>query len=308
MTLELRNVSKRFSGVLGAMLLGAGSFLGQTPSFEVASIRPSQPIDPAMLQSGKVHRGMMISGTRVDIGNFRLMQLIMKAWDVEMYQVQGPPWLMTGQAFDIVAILPEGTTQEQAPGMMQKLLADRFKLQVHMEKRPHDVYALVVAQGGSKLKESAPAADAALQGVTGSNTTSINVGKNGVAVVTDGTGSKQTMTPSPDGTMLHFETSRSTMAELVKTLSPLSDRPIVDETGLKGRYDASMDISMQDLMAATRSMGANAPPSAPGGTEASEPGGSLFTAIKSMGLKLEQRKVPMLVVVVDHCEKMPTDN
>jgi uncharacterized protein (TIGR03435 family) len=48
--------------------------------------------------------------------------------------------------------------------------------------------------------------------------------------------------------------------------------------------------------------------SAGGGTEAPEPGGSLFAAIKSMGLKLELRKVPMLVVVVDHCEKMPTDN
>ena len=138
---------------------------------------------------------------RVDIGNFRLMQLIMKAWDVEMYQVQGPPWLLTGQAFDIVANLPEAATKEQVPAMLQKLLADRFKLQVHMDKQPHEVYALVVAQGGSKLKEPAPAADTAPHGVTGSSTTSINVGKNGGAVVTDGTGAKHTMTPSPDGTI-----------------------------------------------------------------------------------------------------------
>ena len=98
------------------------------------------------------------------------------------------------------------------------------------------------------------------------------------------------------------------MAEWLKALSPLSDRPIVDETGLKGRYDVTMDISMQDLMTAVRSAGANVPPPAAGMTEASEPSGSLFTAIKSMGLKLERRKVPMLVVVVDHCEKMPTAN
>ena len=308
MTLELRNVSKRFPGLLAAILLGGGSLFGQTPSFEVASIRPSQPIDPAMLQSGKVHRGMMISGNRVDIGNFRLMQLIMKAWDVEMYQVQGPPWLMTGQAFDIVADFPEGATKEQVPGMLQKLLADRFKLQVHMDKQPHDVYALVVQQDGSKLKESALAPDTAPEGVTGSSTTSINQDKNGGAVVTDGTGSKYTMTPSPDGRMMHYEASGSTMAEWLKALSPLSDRPIVDETGLKGRYDVTMDISMQDLMTAVRSAGANVPPPAAGGTDALEPSGSLFTAIKSMGLKLERRKVPMLVVVVDHCEKMPTPN
>ena len=107
----------------------------------------------------------MATGTRLDIGNFRLVQLIMKAWDVEKYQVQGPPWVMTGQAFDIDARLPE-LTKEQVPAMLQKLLADRFKLQVHIDKQPHEVYALVVAQGGSKLKESAPAADAGRVGGT----------------------------------------------------------------------------------------------------------------------------------------------
>ena len=214
---------------------------------------------------------------------------------------------MTGQAFDIVADFPEGATKEQVPGMLQKLLADRFKLQVHMDKQPHDVYALVVAQGGSKLKESRSAADAAPQGVTGSSTTSINQDKNGGAVVTDGTGSKYTMTPSPDGRMMHYEASGLTMAEWLKALSPLSDRPIVDETGLKGarRDHGHFNAGFDDRR---RSAGANVPPPAAGGTDASEPSGSLFTAIKSMGLKLERRKVPMLVVVVDRCEKMPTPN
>ena len=55
------------------------------------------------------------------------------------------------------------------------------------------------------------------------------------------------------------------MAEWLKAISPLSDRPIVDETGLKGRYDVTMDISMQDVVAAARSMGANVPPPAAGG-------------------------------------------
>jgi len=291
-----------------AMFLAAGSLFGQTPSFEVASIKPSQPIDPAMIQSGQLHRGMMIDGARVDIGRFRLTQLIMKAWDVEMYQVQGPSWLMTGQAFDIVANLPEGATKDQVPAMLQKLLADRFKLQVHIDKQPREVYPLVVAQGSSKLKESAPAVDTAPPDITGSSTTSINMGKNGGGVVTDGAGHKQTIAPSQDGTMLHLESPGATMAELAAEISPFSDRPIVDETGLKGSYDVTMDISVQEVMAAARSMSADVPPPAAGGTEASEPGGSLSTAIKSMGLKLELRKVPMLVVVVDHCEKMPTDN
>ena len=61
------------------------------------------------------------------------------------------------------------------------------------------------------------------------------------------------------------------MAEWLKALSTLSDRPIVDETGLKGRYDVTMDVSMQDVMAAVRSAGANVPPPPAGVTEASEP-------------------------------------
>lgn len=290
-----------------AMFLAAGSSFGQPPSFEVASIKPSPPIDPKTIQSGQLHRGMMIDGARVDIGRFRLAQLIMKAWGVEMYQVQGPSWLMTGQPFDVVANLPEGATREQVLAMLQKLLADRFKLQVHVDKQPHDVYALVVAEG-SKLKESAPAVNTAPQLVTGSSTTSIKMGNNGGGVVTDGAGRKQTMTPSQDGTMVRLEYSGTTMAELAAEISPLADRPIVDETGLKGRYDVAMDVSTREVMAAARSMSGAAPPPAAGGAEASEPGGSLFTAIRSMGLKLERRKVPMLVVVVDHCEKMPTDN
>ena len=288
------------------MFLAAGSSFGQAPSFEVASIKPSPPIDPTTIQSGQLHRGMMIDGARVDIGRFRLAQLIMKAWDVEIYQVQGPSWLMTGQPFDVVANLPERATKEQVPAMLQKLLAERFKLQVHIDKQPHEVYALVVAQG-SKLKVSAPAVDTGPQVVTGSSTTSINIGKNGGGVVTDGAGHKQTITPSEDRTMVHVEYWGTTMAEFAAEISPLSDRPIIDETGLKGRYDVAVDVSTQEMMAAARSMGAGAPPPT-AGTEASQPGGSLSTAIKSMGLKMERRTAPMLAVVVDHCEKMPTDN
>jgi hypothetical protein len=76
-----------------AMVLAAGSLLGQTPAFEVASIKPSEPITSAMFASGKLHAGMKVDGKRVDIGNFGLMQLICKAYDVKPYQVSGPSWL-----------------------------------------------------------------------------------------------------------------------------------------------------------------------------------------------------------------------
>src|ERR1700675_4174750 len=107
--------------ISAGMALAAGSLLGQTPAealvFEVASIKPSEPITPAMAAAGKLHVGMKIDGVRVDIGNFPLMQLICKAYDVKAYQVSGPSWLLTGQKFDIVANLPHGATKEQVPQM-----------------------------------------------------------------------------------------------------------------------------------------------------------------------------------------------
>jgi len=298
-----------------AVVLAAGPLRGQTPSFEVASIKPSEQITPAMIASGKVHAGMKIDGARVDIGNFPLMQLIMKAYDVKMYQVQGPQWLLTGQAFDVVANLPAGATKEQVPAMLQKLLEERFKLQVHKDTSPHAVYAMVVTEGGAKLKESAaPAGDAAPPpGVTGSSTATISQSKDG-ATVSDGEGHQQKMTRSPDGKFLHIEISGATMDELAAGLSPLTDQPIVDATGLKGRYDVVLDISMAELMNAARALGANVPADAPGGDAskpadaASDPGGSVFTALKPLGLKLERRKEPLVRLVVDHCEKMPTEN
>src|SRR5690348_14029874 len=137
-------------------ILGAGSLLAQAPAgkltFEVASIKPSAEITPAMITSGKIHAGMRIDNAKVDIGYFPLMQLICKAFDVKMYQVSGPPWLLAGQKFDIVANLPEGATKEQVPQMLQALLADRFKMEYHKDTKESQVYALVVGKGGLKLK------------------------------------------------------------------------------------------------------------------------------------------------------------
>ena len=124
----------------------------QTPAFEVASIKPSEPITPAMVAAGKLHAGMKIDGKRVDIGNFSLMQLICKAYDVKPYQVSGPSWLqavgLAGQRFDIVANLPEGATKEQVPQMLQNLLAERFKLAIHQASKDQAVYAMVIGKGG----------------------------------------------------------------------------------------------------------------------------------------------------------------
>jgi uncharacterized protein (TIGR03435 family) len=304
--------------------------MGQAPaaplSFEVASVKPSPPIDQAAILAGKpIHAGMKIDASRVDIGNFSLSALIQKAYDVKAYQITGPDWLtaMTAQRFDVLAKMPESTTKEQVPEMLRTLLAERFKLTIHRETKEHGIYALVIGKGGAKLKEADPlpvvtpavSADGgpAPPPSTGSNQVTVNAGARGAEIST-GEGGKQRMTPSADGKSMHFENSRISMAQFAEGMSPMVDRPIVDMTGLKGFYQLSFDVSMEELMAIARRAGA-LPAGAGGGAAgspadaASDPsGGSIFNTVQQLGLKLEARKEPLEHIVVDHAEKMPTEN
>jgi uncharacterized protein (TIGR03435 family) len=309
--------------VTAAILFSAATLLAQAPApvFEVASIKPSEPITQTMIASGKLHVGMKVDGKRVDIGGFPLLQLICKAYDVKTYQVSGPAWLkavsITMQRFDIVANLPEGATKEQVPQMLQTLLAERFKLVAHRESKDQPVYAMVIGKGGLKIKESAPPVAASADGaanpaITGSSSVSVSQGKGG-AVVSDGTGKSQKMSPSADGKSMRFEISGATLSELAEGLTPLVDRPIIDMTGLTGKYELALDISMQELMNLARAQGANVPGGEGDASKpadlASDPGGSsLFTALQALGLKLEPRKSPMALIVVESVEKMPTEN
>jgi uncharacterized protein (TIGR03435 family) len=324
--------------VSASLMLAAGAAFGQTPAaplaFEVASIKPAPTITPAMVQSGKpIHAGMKIDAARVDIGYFGVMDLIAKAYEVKPYQITGSDGItslssqMTAQRFDIVAKMPEGTTKEQVPEMLRTLLADRFKLAVHRETKEHAVWALVVGKGGPKMKEAEPlpvaptvSADGgpAPPPSTGSNqvTVSVNPGaKSPGATVSDGQGGKQTMSPSADGKSMHLENSRITMSDFAAGLAPMLDKPVVDMTELKGHYQIAMDIPMEELMAIARKAGAMVPSPGGGGDaarapaeSASEPGGSIFASVQQLGLRLESRKTQLEHIVIDHVEKMPTEN
>src|SRR5947209_15801513 len=96
-----------------ALLLGTTAF-AQTPpapQFEVATIKPAAPLNPAMVAAGKLHVGMNVDQARVDIGFLSLADLIQTAYKVKRYQVSGPDW-MGQQRFDILAKMPEGATKE----------------------------------------------------------------------------------------------------------------------------------------------------------------------------------------------------
>jgi uncharacterized protein (TIGR03435 family) len=293
--------------------------VAQTPpsklEFEVASIRPAEALDK-MVASGKMHVGMQVDGARVDIGAMAIPDLIQIAYKVKRHQLQnaGADGL-TAQRFDILAKLPEGANKDQVPDMLQALLEDRFKLKIHREKKEMPVYSLVIAKGGPKLKEAPPDADTPPPDDPGAT----KIGNSGVQFKANGSGGVvmggpmgKTKVEMRDGAM-HFEMEKMPIAALTEFLARFLDRPVVDMTELKGNYQIALEISMEELKNVARSMGA-AVPGGPAGEagkaplEASDPSGSLFTAVQQLGLKLEPRKAPVEIIVVDHVEKMPTEN
>lgn len=317
----------KFSCLLPAMAMAA---LAQTPAaapaFEVATIKPAEQITPAMVQAGKMHVGMQVDQARVDIGYLSLYDLIYTAYKVKPYQVEGPEWMRV-QRFDILATMPPGATKDDVPVMLQTLLKERFHLEIHRDKKDHPVYALIVGPGGIKMKEAEPdpaqpAEPKPLEKgemVMGSGDNQVRMkqsadGRSGVAQTAKSGAVKYSM--GQDG-MMHYEYSKLAMSDLAEALSQFLDRPVLDMTELKGKYQVALDFSMQDIMAVARKNGVTVPAGGASGAgsatspadAASDPGSSsLFTAVKQLGLKLDSRKAPMDIVVVDKAEKMPTDN
>jgi uncharacterized protein (TIGR03435 family) len=179
---------------------------------------------------------------------------------VKRYQISGPDWI-TQTRYRIAARTAERAAVKDIRGMLQALLAERFKLAVHRENRDLAVYALVVAKGGPKLKES--------QGDGESATTNAKrLGTGGSSV-------------------------RTSMAQLADLLDGgIGPEPIVDGTGLKGRYDFSLDLSRYIT-----------------GNERVDWFAVLSEGLRQqLGLNLERRKVSMEVLVVDRAEKTPVEN
>jgi uncharacterized protein (TIGR03435 family) len=113
---------------------------------------------------------------------------------------------------------------------------------------------------------------------------------------------------------MHLEAEKMSMTTLIETLTRFLDRPVVDMTELTGNYQVALDLSTEDLKNAAKAAGMGAMMGGAGdgaksSAEASDPAGSsIFTSIQKMGLKLEPRKAPLLMIVIDHLEKSPTEN
>jgi uncharacterized protein (TIGR03435 family) len=333
----------RIAAVLMLTVVAFGQTPAPTPAlaFEVASVKPAGPLDPAKIMSGQMRIGMQVDKARVDIGSLSLADLIAIAFKVKPYQISGPNW-MGAERYTIQAKLPEGATPEQVPEMLQALLAERFKLTFHREKAEHGVYALVVGKNGHKLKESpkdapkeasettageSPSPDASPAAAKGAIT--IGAGKEQVSingrpdskggmVVRGGAAGNMKMTMGPDRTM-HMEAEKTTMDAFSQMLSRFVDRPVVDMTDLKGFYQVAIDLNMEDMMNAAKASGAGAgmmvmhrgggdPGKGPADLAPESSGSSIFQSVQQLGLKLEPRKTPLDRVVIDHLERTPTEN
>jgi uncharacterized protein (TIGR03435 family) len=279
----------------------------------VASIKPAAPQEMGRMMIGTSGGPGTRDPTHATFTNVSLTMLINMAYGVRDYQVAAPGW-MDSTRFDIVAKVPEGATKDDYKLMLQNLLAERFKLVVHKDSKEAPVYALLVGKNGSKLKESpkdAPAEDPAAAAGPGPGRGPIGPpprDKNGFPILRGGRGNLMMMAP---GGRLQAVGGHVTASQLAANLSGLLGRPVIDETGLKGEFDYQLEFTTEGL-SPMRGM----PPPPPGaeggrgpGAEASEPGPSIFTALQDqLGLKLESRKGPMEMIVVDSCEKSPTEN
>jgi uncharacterized protein (TIGR03435 family) len=190
--------------------------VAQQRAFEVAAIKPSKADDSGY--HSRYHNG------RATIDNFTLRQMIVEAYGVRPFQISGGPGWLDTERYHIDAKAEDDLDEKQLLPMVQVLLADRFHLLMHRDKKEMNAYALVQAKGGLKIH--------AVEG-TGSHSTTHN------------------------GKMTAKHVS---MAQLAQMLSRQLDRPVVDETGAPGGFDFTLEYSNERMQKAAEGGGAAAGP------------------------------------------------
>lgn len=334
---------------LAAMLIGAGicstavsviraQTPASSPAFEVASIRPASPPSPAAIRGGQF-RGSTIDGSHLDFEFVTLSDVLPYAFQIKPYQLVAPSWIRDAR-WNILATLPAGSSPDQAPEMMQKLLAERFKLEFHREKREQPVYELQVAAGGPKVEVSTGGDfkmwDGSFPGFNFS----------GAGPLQRGGGLISGRIVDQPNCGQRWEFIPLSMSTFAYALSLFTGRPVVDETELKGDYKVILEINADTMYAMNQNMfrGSGLPspggPRGGGGRGGPGPAGDrgqtpapppndlaacindatersagtdgnlsmLFQAVQKLGLKLQQGRAPIETIVVDRMEKTPTEN
>lgn len=261
------------------LLRNASTLLLMLSCVPAFSQPPSTPLsfevaEVKVNKSGDLRITAELNSGRVTVRNAPMKLLITAAYHIpESVLEGGPGWLETDR-FDVIAKASPTTPEEDLRLMLRTLLAERFKLAVHNEQKPTTAYVLTVGKRGHKLQESETA-------------------KPGDDRCGPGQGA-----PGDQ----HIVCQRMTMRDLADALPNIAPGyirgvPVIDQTDLKGSYQFKLDWTPAGRL------------NSPTATEDGASIRSLFDALDSeLGLKLESRKVPLPVVVIDHVERVPTEN
>jgi len=285
-------------------------------SFEVASVKPVQQGRPG---PGPLRGGPGTGSPERLSGAASLKALLARAYGLKNYRIAGPEW-MESERYQIDARVPAGASQEQVSPMLQSLLAERFGLVAHRETRELTIYAMVVGKNGPKLKESpAPEGSAPAAGVAEDGTLApgaaprVATGPDGFPDIPPGEDvprSYEVVVSGPDGILYKLWARRETMEQLADRLTGQLNRAVVDMTELKGRYDFALAWTVD-------SAGGIVPRTYPPPDRIqslatpvmSGPSLSILTAVQTqLGLRLEQRRAPVEMLIVDRVRRTPTGN
>jgi uncharacterized protein (TIGR03435 family) len=245
-------------------------------------------------------------------------QLLMDAYGVQLDQIKGPDRVTAnvldgGALFDISAKVPPGATKQQVAIMLQNLLKDRFQLKLHHEAFQSSGYALIVAKGGSKLKESAGPLSESERGKLITGPVNLQVEKDGFPQLFPERNMGGTF---KDGTV-RMRFRDSPLSYLVQQFSFALASHMIDRTGLSGKYDLTLEFTPPEdgfivgvLATLPLSPGETAPLSGNGSTPGQLDSVPILSSAmeKQLGLKLEAAKIAIDSLVIDHVEKTPTEN
>lgn len=308
------------NAILTLFILAAG-VCAQPPgalTFDVATVKPTAPPEPGKPMMIGVRGGPGSADPGQISGTVTLSMLLLTAYDVKPYQITGPPWLNM-ERYDIIAKVPAGATKDQVKVMWQNLLADRFGLTLHHQSKIFQVEEMQIAKGGSKLKETTlkeatpdPISPEARppQGLQPFSPPKMD--KNGVPELS-APGLIMMMAMGPAGPTAHMVGKAQTTQQLADMVGNELDRPVVDKTGLAGKYDFVLEFTPNRVRMPLGGgpfpgPGPNGP--APGGeANPTDPSGvTIVGALQQFGLRLVSTKGPLDTLIIDHVEKVPTEN
>jgi uncharacterized protein (TIGR03435 family) len=272
--------------IAGAAFCGLyGQDSAQPVRFEAASVRLSEPKSD---RDGTQH--VQSDARRIDYQYIRIDQLVGRAWPLHQNQVVWPESMVSPADrsrahYDVSATMPEGTSPERQRLMLRNLLAERLHLKAHLEMRDTKVYALEVSPAGLKIHQAQnPPAD------EDHTRWGMEVAKG-----------QYWRIYSPDRRAPDYP-SGLTMFALISTIQQMFDRPLVDQTGLKGFYDLDLNVPLNPIPAGGSTI--------PGDNSAITPSLPALSAAldKQLGIRVIPRTLPYEMLIIEHLETNPSEN